>query len=323
MPQKSRPLYFNIQTLTMELSETIKNSISDIKKIPAIAKFLKFEDEQETEVKAEDVKSVDGTILRIEPAVEVGASVQVIDEAGELIDAPDGQIELEDGKLLNVEGGIIVEVQGAEGEEEEMATALLDTEEFGSALSALLNREIDKQAEDSGVDRAEIIANIASGAGIEEGTVNQIISGAIDCPPAGRLGGIAKALGDVNRDEIIAALESDGCAEAVEEMKSLEMAVEEITPVTPAFDLEKLQNDIINKLNVAITEKFEKLRFASVEKVEGLEAENEDLKTVIVQMSDILEKMAGEPSTEPKTKQRNPFAKNETFTNVSNLLKKK
>jgi len=202
----------------MDLSETIKNSISEIKKVPAIAKFLKFEDEQETEVKAEDVKSVDGTILRIEPAVEVGASVSVIDEAGELIDAPDGQIELEDGKLLNVEGGIIVEVQGVEVEEE------------------------------------------------------------------------------MSIEDVAAPIDE-----------------------APTFDLEKLQKDIIRKLNVAITEKIEKLRFASVEKVEGLEAENEDLKTVIVQMSDILEKMAGEPSTEPKKKFENPFRTENTGFDFKNV----
>ena len=210
----------------MELSEAVKKGIQDIKKVPSIAKFLKFEDEQEAETVAlEDVKSVDGTILRIEPAVEVGASVQVIDEAGELIAAPDGQIELEDGKLLNVEGGIIVEVQGVEGDEpaeEEMAI-----EEEPAPLDA-----------------------------------------------------------------------------------------------APAFDLEKLQKDIISKLNVAITEKIEKLRFASVEKVTALETENTDLKTVIVEMADILEKMAAEPSEAPKKEGRNPFAKNETFKNTSSLLRK-
>lgn len=213
----------------MELSEAVKNSIKDIKAIPSIAKFLKFEDEQPSEpVALEDVKSVDGTILRIEPAVEVGASVQVIDEAGELIAAPDGQIELEDGKLLNVEGGIIVEVQGVEGEEVE------------EEMSA-----------------------------------------------------------DVDGEPVVESTEA------------------------PAFDLEKLQKDIISKLNVAITEKIEKLRFASVEKVEALETENTDLKTVIVEMADIIEKIAGEPSEAPKKEGRNPFAKNETFKNTSSLLRKK
>ena len=212
----------------MELNDKVKKgireSISDIKNIPAIKKFLKFEDEQEeVPVAAEDVKSVDGTILRIEPAVEVGASVQVIDEAGELIAAPDGQIELEDGKLLNVEGGIIVEVQGAEGEEE-----------------------------------------------------------------------VAEE--EMSIEDTVAPLED-----------------------APTFDLDKLQKDIIRKLNVAITEKIEKLRFASVEKVEGLEAENEDLKTVIVQMSDILEKMAGEPSTEPKKKFENPFRTENTGFDFKNV----
>jgi len=216
----------------MALSEAVKKSISesisDIKKIPAIAKFLKFEDEQ-TEVKAEDVKAQDGTILRIEPAVEVGASVQVIDEAGELIAAPDGQIELEDGKLLSVEGGIIVEVQGVEAEE-------------GEAVE--------------------------------------------------------------------------------EEMSEVDELLEPLTEDAPAFDLEKLQKQIINKLNVAITEKIEKLRFASLKDVEELKTENEDLKKVIVEMSAIIEKIAGRPSEEPKKQHRNPFAKNESTVNFSRLLRK-
>jgi len=216
----------------MELSETVKKSIrdsvADIKNIPAIKKFLKFEDEQETEteVKAEDVKSVDGTILRIEPAVEVGATVKVIDEAGELIDAPDGQIELEDGSLLNVEGGIIVEVQAVESEEEVVEEEMAEVGELPEAAE------------------------------------------------------------------------------------------------TPAFDLDKLQKQIISKLNVAITEKIDKLRFASVQKVEALESENTDLKKVVVEMASILEKISDQPIEDPKKKQRNPFAKNESFSNVSKLLRK-
>lgn len=71
--------------------------------------------------KFEDVRMIDGTILRIEPAIEVGATVGIIGEDGEIVAAPDGEHELESGEIISTEGGLILEVMGAKEEEEEMA----------------------------------------------------------------------------------------------------------------------------------------------------------------------------------------------------------
>jgi len=198
----------------------------DIKKIvtdnlPAIKKLLKFEDEQ-TEVKAEDVKAVDGTLLRIEPGVEVGASVEVIGEDGQLVAVADSQVELEDGTLLSVEGGIIVEVQAVEGEQEE--------------------------------EMSEVVEEVAE---------------------------------------------------------------------APAFDIEKLQEQLINKLNVAITEKIDRLKFAKVEEIETLKAENTQLKEAFELTVKMLEKFEATPVEQPKKTHRNPFKQEASKVDFSKLLKKK
>ena len=94
------------------------------KKLPEIKKIL-FGTETEGTVEAAfiDGKLVDGTIVRVEPAVEVGASVRVIDEAANEIDAPDGDHELEDGTIIRTEGAIIVEVIEPEAPAEEEVPA--------------------------------------------------------------------------------------------------------------------------------------------------------------------------------------------------------
>ena len=76
-----------------------------------------------------DAKLVDGTIVRIEPAVEVGAVVKVIDEAANELDAPDGDHELEDGTIIRTEGAVVVEVMAPEVEEEEPEAEAEEVEE--------------------------------------------------------------------------------------------------------------------------------------------------------------------------------------------------
>jgi hypothetical protein len=83
------------------LREKITAKLSAIKKVLA---------EDEKPVALEDAKLVDGTLVRIEPALEVGATVQVISEDGSMIEAPDGEHELESGDVIKVEGGIIIEL---------------------------------------------------------------------------------------------------------------------------------------------------------------------------------------------------------------------
>jgi hypothetical protein len=98
------------------MEKTLREKITA--KLSAIKKVLAEEENFEDSVQLEDVKKVDGTILRIEPAIEVGATVQVIGEDAELIEAPDGDHELESGDVIKTEGGIIIEVLAVEGEPE-------------------------------------------------------------------------------------------------------------------------------------------------------------------------------------------------------------
>jgi hypothetical protein len=103
----------------MNLSELVGNKLPEIKKIL----FGSYDTSADVDVTDEtsaflDAKLVDGTIVRIEPDVEVGASVKVIDEEANEIDAPDGDHELEDGTVIRTEGAVITEVIEAEVEEE-------------------------------------------------------------------------------------------------------------------------------------------------------------------------------------------------------------
>lgn len=88
-----------------------------------------------------DVKAADGTILRIEPAVEVGATVQVIAEDAELTDAADGEIELEDGSVITVESGVIANVVAVEAEME-VEEDKFDADKFKETLKAEIIAEV-------------------------------------------------------------------------------------------------------------------------------------------------------------------------------------
>lgn len=122
------------------------------KKLPEIKKLLFSETTEEAFV---DAKLVDGTIVRVEPALEIGASVAVIGEDGETVPAPDGEHELESGEVVRTEGGVIVEImtpepveeEAGEEKEEEMASEeKFDAEGFKadilSAVSELIKSEI-------------------------------------------------------------------------------------------------------------------------------------------------------------------------------------
>ena len=121
------------------------------KKLPEIKKLLFSETTEEAFV---DAKLVDGTIVRVEPALEIGASVAVIGEDGETVPAPNKEHELESGEVVRTEGGVIVEImtpepveEEAEEVEEEMASEeKFDAEGFKadilSAVSELIKSEI-------------------------------------------------------------------------------------------------------------------------------------------------------------------------------------
>ena len=77
----------------------------------------------------------------------------------------------------------------------------------GETLAMLLNDAIG-----DGDDRADTIDMMATAAGIEASTVNQILDGEIDCPPMDRLEGFAEALSGVSLSSLMEAAESDGCS---------------------------------------------------------------------------------------------------------------
>jgi membrane-associated HD superfamily phosphohydrolase len=190
------------------MEKTLREKVAA--KLSAIKKVLAEEETPEA-VALEDVKMIDGTILRIEPAIEVGATVQVIGEDAEMIEAPDGEHELESGDVIKTEGGVIIEIIAVEGEVEEV----------------------------------------------------------------------------------------------VEEEMSEDAPVEETA--APKLDVEALQNQLIDKLNTALTDKINNLKFASVKEVADLKAENATLKEALTDLVEVVEKFAATPTEEPKKKVNNPF----------------
>ena len=134
-------------------------------KLPEIKKVLFGTDDTTTEVETTeeaveaaflDAKLVDGTIVRVEPAVEVGAVVKVIDEAANEIDAPDGDHELEDGTIIRTEGAVIVEVMAPEAEEEEVE------EEVEAEEDEKGKEEMASEVDDVDVKMAAIAADIVA-----------------------------------------------------------------------------------------------------------------------------------------------------------------
>jgi len=184
--------------------ENIKANLSKIK----VA--LGVEDEAPASVELEDIKKVDGTILRIEPAIEIGATVQVIGEDAELIEAPDGDHELESGDVIKTEGGVIIEIMAVESEEE-----------------------------------------------------------------------------------------------VVEEEMSEETPEVKAQPI----DVQALTDNVMNKLNEALNDKINNLKFAAIEEVEALTERNKTLTEAVSELVGIVEQFAGTPSEEPTKKVKNPFKK--------------
>ena len=133
----------------MNIRENLKNNIDALRKLAfnevveevaeptAEATEETTETEESTEEITEpekenfvDAQLVDGTIVNIEPEIELGASVAVVTEDG-IVPAPDGEHELASGeKIVTVEGVIteiipteeeVAEEEAAEEVEEEMS----------------------------------------------------------------------------------------------------------------------------------------------------------------------------------------------------------
>lgn len=120
----------DIENDSKEFAETPENNVEETNE-PVKEKF-------------EDVVLADGTVAQIEPEVVVGAAV-VVEIDGELLPAPDGRHELSDGRFITTEGGVIVEVEEVEEEEEpEVEAESVEEEEMSSPLSEAQEREAKK-----------------------------------------------------------------------------------------------------------------------------------------------------------------------------------
>lgn len=123
----------------MEIQERVKAKLGEIKK-------LLFADAQ----KFVEATLVDGTLVSVEPAVEVGAVVSVIGEGGEQLPAPDGSHELQDGTLIVTEGGLIVEIvavteapaEPAEAAAEPNKPAALSVDDIQAKVMAKVSQSI-------------------------------------------------------------------------------------------------------------------------------------------------------------------------------------
>ncbi len=79
--------------------------------------------EEPKKEKFEEVTLVDGTVLQVEPALEVGAAAMLMVD-GELAPAPDGEHVLDDNSIIVTEGGLITSVEPAAEVEEEVVEEL-------------------------------------------------------------------------------------------------------------------------------------------------------------------------------------------------------
>jgi regulator of replication initiation timing len=111
-----------------------------------------FEAEKTESAKFLDAKLVDGTIIRTDAdAFKVGDKVQVMTEAGELVDAPVGEHELEDGTVLVVDDkSILTEVRTVEVKDEETAEAPVEM-----ADEPIVELPEDEKSEDDRVAKLE------------------------------------------------------------------------------------------------------------------------------------------------------------------------
>lgn len=85
---------------------------SAIEKLVGTHKFNSLKKAFGLEYKFYDTTLADGTAIKVEPAIEEGASVFVLAD-GEEIPAPDGSHELADGTVIVTEGGVVIQVLDA------------------------------------------------------------------------------------------------------------------------------------------------------------------------------------------------------------------
>ena len=127
----------------MNIRENLKNNIEALKKlafndtVEEVAEPTEAATETtETEQAFVDAQLSDGTIVNIEPDIELGASVAVATEQG-IVPAEDAEHELASGEKIVTVGGIITEIIATEEEvDEEEVVEEIEEEEMKDDVSA-------------------------------------------------------------------------------------------------------------------------------------------------------------------------------------------
>jgi hypothetical protein len=113
---------------------------SAIEKLVGTHKFNALKKAFGLEYKFFETTLADGTTIKVEPAIEEGASVFVLAD-GEEIPAPDGSHELADGTVIVTEAGVVIQVLEAIPVVEDMSKdAPKVTEDITPILSAIADR---------------------------------------------------------------------------------------------------------------------------------------------------------------------------------------
>ena len=106
-----------------------------------------------TEIKLMEVKTKDGNSIMVDgEKMDVGVAVMVVDEAGEKMPVPDGDLVLEDGSTITVKDGLITAIVPAGEEVEDEAseeTKLSKLEQQIAKLNIAKEIAIHKDAIDS------------------------------------------------------------------------------------------------------------------------------------------------------------------------------
>ncbi len=117
-----KSIYDNVQLSNKQTIDNMsKETLDKVKSLIFGEEVKEVEAEatpEVTEVKLMDAELADGTMVNIEPALEVGAMVTVEVE-GEVAPMPNGEYPLADGTVVTVMEGAITDIKEVEAEEEE------------------------------------------------------------------------------------------------------------------------------------------------------------------------------------------------------------
>ena len=110
-------------------------------------KVENVETSENVEQKFLDATLEDGTMVQIEPSLEVGAAVIVIDAEGNPIAAPDGEHTLLDGTVIETAEGLITNIEEAEAEEVEAKDYEEKEEEMSNDTTETQEQKVKKVVE--------------------------------------------------------------------------------------------------------------------------------------------------------------------------------